>query len=202
MHELALVEPMSVGYHGANRGGVCETDTVLLLGCGTIGVGALCAAARKGARVIALDINDAKLAMAKRFGAAQTINSSTEDAAEAVMRLTNNEGPGVIIEAAGLPATFAMAVDLVAFAGTVVSIGYSKMETGLRTQLIVSKELDIRGSRNALRVFPSVISMFESKERPFTELITNVFPFVEVPKAFAYWDENAGTTSKLLIDLK
>jgi L-galactonate 5-dehydrogenase len=201
MHELALVEPMSVGYHGANRGGVCETDTVLLLGCGTIGMGALCAAARKGARVIALDINDAKLATAKKFGATHTINTTTEDAKEAVMRLTDNEGVSIAIEAAGLPATFAMAVELVAFAGTVVSIGYSKMETGIRTQLIVSKELDIRGSRNALRVFPSVISMFEAKERPFTDLITTVFPFEDAPKAFAYWDGNAGTTSKLLIDL-
>ncbi|HLP18294.1 MAG TPA: zinc-binding alcohol dehydrogenase family protein [Bacteroidota bacterium] len=201
MHELALVEPMSVGYHGANRAEVRETDTVLLLGCGTIGMGVLCAAVRKGARVIALDINDAKLEMAKKFGASHTINTSRDNAQEVVMRLTQNEGVSVAIEAAGLPATFAMAVDLVAFAGRVVSIGYSKMETGIRTQLIVSKELDLRGSRNALRVFPSVISMFEAKEQPFTDLITRVFSFDEAPKAFAYWNENTGTTSKLLIDL-
>ncbi|HEY4785773.1 MAG TPA: zinc-binding alcohol dehydrogenase family protein [Bacteroidales bacterium] len=202
LQELALVEPMSVGYHGANRGEVCETDTVLLLGCGTIGMGALCAAVRKGATVIALDIDDAKLAVAKKFGAAYTVNSAKENAKDVVMQLTNNEGASIAIEAAGTPVTFNMALDLVAFAGRVVSIGYSKNETGIKTQLIVSKELNIYGSRNALRVFPSVITMFERKEKPFTDMITKIFPFRETPAAFKYWNDNPGTISKILIDVK
>ena len=69
LQELALVEPLSVGYHAANRGQVCKTDTVLVLGCGAIGIGVIAAAAQKGANVIALDVDDAKLANAKRFGA-------------------------------------------------------------------------------------------------------------------------------------
>jgi L-galactonate 5-dehydrogenase len=202
LHELALVEPLSVGYHGANRGSVSEIDTVLLLGCGTIGMGALCAAVRKGATVIALDIDDAKLAVAKKFGAAYTINSAKENAKDRVMEITNNEGASVAIEAAGTPITFNLALDLVAFAGRVVSIGYSKNETGIKTQLIVSKELNIYGSRNALRVFPSVINMFERKERPFADMITKIFPFNETPDAFKYWNENPGTVSKILIDVK
>jgi len=202
LHELVLVEPMSVGYHGANRGEVCETDTVLLLGCGTIGMGALCAAVRKGATVIALDIDDVKLAQAKKFGAHHTINSTKEDPRERIMQLTNNEGVSVAIEAAGTPVTFALAIDLVAFAGRVVSIGYSKNETGIKTQLIVSKELNLYGSRNALLVFPSVISMFEQKEFPFTDLITKIFPFNETPSAFKYWNENTGVVSKILIDVR
>ena len=177
LQELALVEPLSVGYHGANRGLVCETDTVLLLGCGTIGMGALCAAVRKGATVIALDIDDNKLAIAKKFGATYTVNSAKENAKDVVMQLTNNEGPSIAIEAAGTPITFNLAIELVAFAGRVVSIGYSKNETAIKTQLIVSKELNIYGSRNALRVFPSVISMFEKKEKPFADMITKIFPF-------------------------
>jgi Threonine dehydrogenase and related Zn-dependent dehydrogenases len=201
LQELALVEPMSVGYHGANRGQVCETDTVLLLGCGTIGMGALCAAVRKGATVIALDIDDAKLAVAKKFGAAYTINSAKENAKDKVMEFTNNEGAAIAIEAAGTPVTFNMALELVAFAGRVVSIGYSKNETAIKTQLIVSKELNIYGSRNALRVFPSVISMFERKEKPFADMITKVFPFNETPAAFKFWDQNTGSVSKILIDV-
>ena len=201
LQELALVEPLSVGYHGANRGQVCETDIVLLLGCGTIGMGALFAAVRKGATVIALDIDDAKLAAAKKFGDTHTINSAKENAKEVVMQLTNNEGASIAIEAAGTPVTFNLALELVAFAGRVVSIGYSKNETGIKTQLIVSKELNIYGSRNALRVFPSVISMFERKEKPFTDMITKIFPFDETPAAFKYWDDNPGIVSKILIDV-
>lgn len=201
LKELTLVEPMSVGYHGANRGSVCETDIVLLLGCGTIGMGALCAAVRKGATVIALDIDDAKLEVAKKFGATYTVNSMKENAREAVMKYTNNEGASIAIEAAGTPVTFNLALDLVSFAGRVVSIGYSKNETAIKTQLIVSKELNIYGSRNALRVFPSVISMFERRERPFTDMITKIVPFEQTPEAFKYWNDNHGIVSKILIEV-
>lgn len=202
LEELVLIEPLSVGYHGANRGGVNETDTVLLLGCGTIGMGALFAALRKGAKVIALDIDDAKLEQARKFGAHYTINSLKQDPQAEIFRITGNEGVSIAIEAAGTPVTFNMALDLVAFAGRIVSIGYSKNETGIKTQLLVSKELNIYGSRNALRVFPAVISMFEKKEKPFTDLITKIYSFDEVNEAFKFWHENTGIVSKLLIKIK
>jgi 2-desacetyl-2-hydroxyethyl bacteriochlorophyllide A dehydrogenase len=199
---MALVEPFSVGYHGANRGEVRETDTVLVIGCGTIGMGALCAAVRKGATVIALDVDDSKLTRAKRFGAAYTLNSSTENVQERINAITSHEGVSVVIEAAGSPATFNLALELVCFSGRVVTIGYSKNETGIKTQLIVSKELNIYGSRNALRVFPSVIRMIEQNESLYQEMITKIFPFDQTPEAFAYWDENPGTVSKILIKVK
>jgi threonine dehydrogenase-like Zn-dependent dehydrogenase len=202
LKELVLVEPMSVGYHAANRGEVSETDTVLLIGCGTIGMGALLAAVRKGATLIALDIDDTKLEMAKTFGATHLINSKKENALARIMELTNNEGVSVVIEAAGNPATFVLALEAVSFAGRVISIGYSKEEVHFNSQLIVRKELNIYGSRNALRVFPSVIHMFERKEKPYLSLITKIFPFDQVPEAFKFWDENTGIVTKVLIDVK
>ncbi len=202
LQELVLVEPMSVGYHGANRGEVKETDTTLLIGCGTIGIGALCSAVRKGATVIALDIDDTKLEIAKKFGATYIINSKKENALNRIMKLTRNEGVNVVIEAAGNPATFVLALEAVSFAGRIISIGYSKEEVHFNSQLIVRKELNIYGSRNALRVFPSVIQMFERKEKPYLNLITKIFPFDQVPEAFKFWDENPGVVTKILIDVK
>ena len=155
LQELALVEPLSVGYHGANIGGVNETDTVILFGCGTIGMGALLAVVRKGATLIAVDIDDSKLTQAKKFGATYTINSLKEDVKAVVAGITNNEGVSVAIEAAGIPETFVLALELASFAGRVVTIGYSKKDVSINTQLIVRKELRIFGSRNALNVFPS-----------------------------------------------
>ena len=70
------------------------------------------------------------------------------------------------------------------------------------SQLIVRKELNIYGSRNALRVFPSVIQMFERREKPYLNLITKIFPFDQVPEAFKFWDENTGIVTKILIDVK
>lgn len=202
LQELALIEPMSVGYHGANRGNVCETDTVLLLGCGTIGMGALVAAVRKGATVIALDIDDSKLEQAKKFGAHFAINSLKTDALAEIRRITSNEGVNVAIEAAGTQITYKLALDAVCFAGRIVFIGYPKSEVSIEAPLLVRKEVNIYGSRNALRVFPSVISMFEKKVMPFTSLITKVFPFAQTPDAFKFWDENTGKVSKILIDVK
>jgi threonine dehydrogenase-like Zn-dependent dehydrogenase len=202
LQELVLVEPMSVGYHGANRGQVRETDTVLLIGCGTIGIGALCSAVRKGATVIALDIDDKKLGIAKKFGANFIINSKKDDALARIMELTKNEGVNVVIEAAGNPAAFVLALEAVSFAGRVISIGYSKEEVHFNSQLIVRKELNIYGSRNALRVFPSVIQMLELREKPYLDLITKIFTFDQVPEAFQFWDENPDIVTKILIDIK
>ncbi len=153
LQELALVEPLSVGYHAANRGRVCETDTVLVLGCGAIGIGVIAAAARKGATVIALDVDDAKLENAERFGAKYGVNAETTDPLQAILELSNGEGVQVAIEAVGLPQTYRLAVQAAAFAGRVVYVGYAKQDVCFDTTLIVKKELDMLGSRNALGCF-------------------------------------------------
>jgi L-galactonate 5-dehydrogenase len=202
LQELALVEPLSVGYHAANRGKISETDTVLILGCGAIGMGALCAAVRKGATVIAVDIDDSKLFQARKFGAVYTVNSQKENPLEKIRQITHDEGVSVAVEAAGNPLTYALALEASAFAGRLIFIGYTKSEITFDTRLIVRKELDVTGSRNALRVFPSVITMLERKEKPFTDMITKVFSFDESPKAFQFWKENQNTVSKILIDVK
>jgi len=199
--ELALVEPLSVGYHATNRAQVCEMDTVLVIGCGTIGIGAVAAAARKGARVIAADIEQTKLATALRFGATQTINTH-KNVQEQIDGLTQNEGVSVAIEAVGRPETYQLAMKSVAYAGRVVCIGYAKQEVSFDTSLFVRKELDIRGSRNALRVFPAVIAMLERGERPFPDLISRIYPLAETDRAFADWDAAPGAYNKILIDVR
>lgn len=202
LHELALVEPLSVGYHAANRGRINELDTVLVFGCGTIGMGAICSSVRKGAVVIAVDVDDEKLERAKIFGAAWCINAATENVKKRIAEITQNEGVSIAIEAVGSGETFRQAIESVCFAGRVVMIGYSKGETQLETQQIVKKEIDVLGSRNALRVFPAVIKMLELREKPFTDLITRIYPFNKTPEAFKDWSLNPGKVSKFLIDIK
>lgn len=201
LKELALVEPLSVGYHAANRGRVTETDTVLVIGCGAVGLGAISAATRKGATVIVADIDKAKLVAAKKFGAHHTINSAQEDVVSTVSELTDNEGVSVAIEAVGLPQTYRLAMEVVAFAGRVVYIGYSKQEVCYDPTDVVRKELDILGARNALRVFPAVINMLEMRQQPFDELITKVYSFEQTGQAFHDWDAAPGEFTKIMIDL-
>lgn len=201
LEEAVLVEPLSVGYHAANRGRVCETDTVLVLGSGTIGIGAIAAAARKGANVVAVDVDERKLEMARKFGANHTINSKQQSVLDEVKSLTHGEGVNVAIEAIGLPQTYRQAVDAAAFGGRVVYIGYAKEEIAFNTADFVRKELDILGSRNALRVFPSVIEMLTQRQRPFAEMISRVYPFEQAGVAFADWHAASGEITKILVDL-
>jgi threonine dehydrogenase-like Zn-dependent dehydrogenase len=201
MRELALVEPMSVGYHAANRGQVSEMDTVLVIGCGTIGIGAIAAAVRKGASVLAVDVDDGKLDMASRFGAQHVANSTRQDIPLVVGELTGQEGVSVAIEAVGLPETYRLAVEAVAYAGRIVYIGYAKAQVCYDTTDFVRKELDIRGSRNALRVFPAVIRMIEQREQPFETLVSRVYPYTAAHQALHDWDQSPGEFTKILIDM-
>jgi len=201
LKELVLVEPLSVGYHGTNRGNISHSDTVLVLGCGTIGMGVIAACDRKGASSIAVDIDNKKLDRAKTYGARYTINSTGENINEIIMGLTNNEGVNAVIEAVGNPQTFQLAVELVSHAGRVVYIGYVPSPVTFDSKLFVQKELSIMGSRNALNVFPSVMEMIGSRERPFEELITRIYPFEQTAEAFADWDREPKDITKILIEI-
>jgi threonine dehydrogenase-like Zn-dependent dehydrogenase len=195
--ELCLVEPLTVGFHAAARGRVTATDTVAVLGCGAVGLGAVAGAAERGARVIAIDLDDAKLALARQAGATHTLKGL--DSAQ-LKEPTNGLGPDVIIEAIGLPQTFRAAVEEVAFTGRVVYIGYAKEPVAYETRLFVQKELDILGSRNALvEDFAAVITMLAKRTFPLSALISRVVSLPEAPQAFADWAANPGATSKILV---
>lgn len=191
-----------MGYHAANRGQVNEVDTVLVIGCGMTGIGAIVASVRKGATVIAIDPDDKKLELVKSFGVKYAINANEGDIAERVKEITNGEGAGVCIEAVGLPSTYILAVDAVAFTGRVVYIGYAKKEIRFNTSLFVKKELSICGSRNALFEFRPVIQMLEERTIPFEKLISKIYPLNEAPAALEQWNNTPGDFIKILIDVK
>lgn len=201
--EHALVEPLSVGFHAVERGQVSSADTVLVFGCGMIGLGAISGAALlRGARVIAVDVDDTKLALARQAGATETINSKAEKLHDKLQALTNGDGPGVVIEAVGLPATFRAAVDEVCFAGRVVYIGYAKEAVSYETKYFVMKELDIRGSRNATRQnFSDVIQVLESGRYPVAETITRCVPFAEAGAALASWAADPSRVTKIHVEI-
>lgn len=197
---LALVEPLSVGFHAVARGRISETDTVVVLGCGMIGIGAVIGAAARGARVIAVDFGD-KTRIARKYGASHSIDPATDDVATRLAELTNGQGADVVIEAVGLPATFTQAVDLACYGGRVVYIGYSKAPVSYETKFFNLKELDILGSRNALRSdFDAVIAWLEARPQPPDDLITRVFPFDDAARALPTWVQERATTLKILIE--
>jgi threonine dehydrogenase-like Zn-dependent dehydrogenase len=199
--DFCLVEPMSVGFHAVNRAQVNDLDTVAVIGCGMIGVGAIVRASIRGAKVIAIDIDDAKLALSKRLGADFTINSQMENVHERLQEITGNQGPDVIIEAVGAPPTYQLAINEVAFTGRVVCIGYAKTEIAFETKYFVQKELDIRGSRNAMpEDFRAVIEYLKRGTCPKEELISGIYPPDKAQYALEKWKANPGQVFRILIE--
>jgi threonine dehydrogenase-like Zn-dependent dehydrogenase len=202
LKELCLVEPLTVGFHSVARGRVTSEDTVAIIGCGGIGLGAVAASGFRRARTIAIDVDDNKLSLAVKAGATDTINTTREDMHAKLQELTEGRGPDIIIEAIGLPQTFRAAVEEVAFTGRVVYIGYAKEPVAYETRLFVQKELDILGSRNALPAdFREVIRMLEDHCFPVDEAVSKIVPIENAPTILKSWSDNPASFSKIMIEV-
>jgi 2-desacetyl-2-hydroxyethyl bacteriochlorophyllide A dehydrogenase len=202
LKELCLVEPLTVGFHAVGRGRVAAEDVVAVFGCGGVGLGAIAGAAFRCAKVIGIDVDDAKLEIAGKAGAAQGINSKTTDVHERLQEITGGRGPDVVIEAIGLPTTYRAAVEEVAYAGRVVYIGWAKEQVAYETRPFVHKELDIMGSRNALpEDFREVIRVLEAKRFPVDAAVTHIVPFEETPAILEAWSREPERFSKIMVQV-
>ena len=203
--DLALIEPIAVGFHAAARADIQPGESVAVLGCGMIGLGVLLGARARGARVIAVDIADGKLELAGRLGAETGVNAAREDVVAHLRALTGDEGPSVIIEAAGAAATFRQAVEAVAPCGRVVYVGYTKTEVAYETRLFPMKEIEIYGSRGATFAdFDAVIGYFRAHPdlAELADRIVTRMPRLDTaPDAMRDWARDPGAITKIIIDM-
>ena len=200
VRDFALVEPLSVGFHAVDRAKVTDVDTVMIIGCGMIGLGAIIRAVIKGCKVIAVDVDDKKLDLAKQLGVCYTINTQKEDLHEKIGEITGKRGADVIIEAVGRPETYLASVSEIAFTGRIVFIGYVKEKVPFDTQYFVKKEVDMLGSRNAMpNDFRSVIEYLKKGICPVEKLVTAVFSPEEAQTALEQWEEKPNEVFRMLI---
>ena len=209
---LAAIEPFCISYHGVQRAGINKGDKVLIVGAGTIGVLAGVAAKALGGEVYISDVQEQKLNYAQeQFGFAGTIlNDSPEHLAEAISQITGTyeangaiqaNGFDVCIEAVGLPSTFQDAVDAAAFGGKVVLIGVGKKNLDFNFTLLQKKELNVFGSRNALKKdFIELIDLVKDGKVDLEKIITDVYAFEDAEKAFADFDKSSGNMLKVVLD--
>lgn len=200
---LALIEPFCISYHGVSRADVKPGDKVLVIGAGTIGVLAAVAAKAKGAEVYIADVAEKKLEYAvKEFGLDGSIlNDSPESFDEKIEKVTKGNGFDVAIEAVGLPSTFQNCIDAAAFGGRVVLIGVGKKNLDFNFTLIQKKELNIFGSRNALKKdFLELIDLVKSGNVDLEKIVTNTYKMEDAATAFADFDKNAGSMLKVVLE--
>ena len=107
----------------------------------------------------------------------------------------------MIIEAVGLPETFRLAVDEVAYTGRVVYVGYAKEPVTYETRFFLLKELDILGSRNALNEFATVIQMFQHGKFPFEKIISTTAPMEDAGRALQAWADDPQAFTKIMVEV-
>jgi threonine dehydrogenase-like Zn-dependent dehydrogenase len=199
--ELAVVEPLTVGFHAIRRGRVEASDTVMVQGCGMIGTGAILAALQRRARVIAVDVDERKLELARTLGVRHLLNPGKPDLHGKLDELTGGDGPDVVVEAAGSPDSYRNALNTVAYTGRVVCIGYTGSEVPLNPGLFVKKEMDVLGSRNAAAEdFQAVITFLELGTFPLDRIITEKVKPDEAARAFEQWAADPGRFMKILLE--
>ncbi|MER5437931.1 S-(hydroxymethyl)mycothiol dehydrogenase [Streptomyces sp. NPDC002790] len=174
-----------------NTGNVGRGDSVAVIGCGGVGNASVVGARLAGAaKIIAVDIDDAKLATARELGATHTVNSRSTEAIEAVRQLTGGFGADVVIEAVGRPETYEQAFYARDLAGTVVLVGVPTPEMKLELPL-----LDVFGRGGALksswygdclpsRDFPMLIDLYLQGRLDLDAFVTETIALDDVEKAF------------------
>lgn len=198
---LAAVEPFCISYHGVKRAGIRPGEKVLIVGAGTIGVAAAIMAKAMGGEVTVCDVVAAKLAMAEGFGVDHTLlNDSPEHFADGVRTLTGGDGFDVAIEAVGLPDTMMNCIDAVCFGGRLVDIGVGKKNLDFFYTIIQKKELNIFGSRNALKEdFLELIDLQAAGKVSLEKVVTNLYSFDRAPQAFEDFSQRGGEMLKVMI---
>ncbi|MFE7573347.1 S-(hydroxymethyl)mycothiol dehydrogenase [Streptomyces sp. NPDC057521] len=174
-----------------NTAPVTRGQSVAVIGCGGVGDAAIAGARLAGAsRIIAVDIDDRKLELAKSFGATHTLNSRAEDPVAGIRALTNGFGADVVLDAVGRPETYRQAFEARDLAGVVVLVGVPA--PGVTVELPL---LDVFGRGGALksswygdclpsRDFPMLIDLYRQGRLDLDSFVTETIALDEVEKAF------------------
>lgn len=191
--EAATAEPYTIGAQANAQAGTQAGDLVLIHGAGPIGMIICDMAEKRGATVIVSEVNEARLAIAKDFGAAYTINPTKEDLAEAVMRISGGKGVNVVFETSGIPALMSQSVELLGPHGRLVPLTFAPEPVPVNFRLINKNELVIAGTRNQNGKFKEVVESLPGRKDRIDKLVTHVFPVEKAKEAFdVAMDRNSG----------
>jgi 2-desacetyl-2-hydroxyethyl bacteriochlorophyllide A dehydrogenase len=201
--ELALVEPLAIGAHGVRRAGVQPGEFVLVIGAGPIGLGIMEFARIAGGHVIALDINEQRLAFCReKLGVAHALNATAPDVAAQLAAITNGDMPTVVIDATGSQKAILGAFQYLAHGGRFVLVGLQKGDISFSHPEFHKREATLMSSRNATREdFEHVIRSMKAGFVKPTTYITHRVPFTEVKAEFASWLDPANGVIKAMVEV-
>ena len=185
--EAAMIEPVSIAVHAVLRAQVKAGDTAVVVGAGMIGLLVVQALRWAGAaRVIAVDLDEDRLALARELGATDTLRSNVGDTAAEIQRLTAGQGADVALEVVGITATLNLALGALRRGGTAVLVGNLAPKTGdFPLQAVVTKELSVLGSCASAGEYPVCLDLIARGVIRVKPLISAVVPLSEGASWFA-----------------
>ena len=180
----AFAEPLSCALHAVERANIKFADVVVVAGCGPIGLGMIAGASAKfPATLIALDLDDRKLEVAKKCGATHTINIGKQDPVQIIRDMTEGYGADIYLEGTGHPAAVLQGLKLLRKLGTFVCYSVFKEDVTVDWSIISDdKELDVLGAHLGPHCWPAAIKMIESGRLPLDEICTHQFPLADFQK--------------------
>ncbi len=185
-NEMAIVEPLAIGAHAVRRAGIKAGETVAVVGCGPIGIGIMKLAQIAGAKVIAIDMNEQRLAYAKEKIGVDYIVKAGETAVKVISEITNGDLCTAVFDASGNKFALETCPSYMSHGGRFVLVGLSKGDLTYNHPAVHAKEMTLMCSRNATTEdFEHVISVLN--QFPTDSFITHSVPYTDMIAHFDSW---------------
>lgn len=203
LDELALVEPLAIGAHGIRRANVQAGEFVLVMGAGPIGLGLMEFARIAGAKVIALDINDGRLAFCNNtLHVPYTINGANADVMAELAQITGGDMPTVVIDATGNRNAMVKGFEYLAHGGRYVLVGLQKAELSFSHPEFHKREATLMSSRNATKAdFSYVMDCMQKGLIKPSTYITHRTTFGQIKDEFGGWLNPANGVIKAMVEV-
>ena len=185
LDQIAMIEPLAIGSHAVERADIKPEDIVLVVGAGPIGIGTIALAVLKAAQVIALDMNENRLAYIKNHYPSVSCIQLNDLVVDTLKTLLNGDLPTVILDATGNKESMQNCLEYIAPSGTIVYIGLFVGDITFHDPLFHRKEITLKSSRNAVATdFTKLIRLLKAGLVNIDGYVTHRLPFETLPETF------------------
>jgi 2-desacetyl-2-hydroxyethyl bacteriochlorophyllide A dehydrogenase len=202
LDQAAILEPFGIGAHAVRRSDLQQGDVALVIGAGPIGLGVMAFAKLRGAAVIAMDINDERLAFCRQWAKVDHTVNALQQPKEQLSAITGGDFPIAVFDATGNTRSMTDAFGLVAHGGKLIYVGLVKADITFHDPEFHKREMTLMGSRNATREdFDTVIAAIQSGHVDVSSFITHRSPFESMISSFDNWLKPESKVIKAMVEL-
>lgn len=202
LDQAAMLEPLAIGAHAVRRAKLVAGETALVIGAGPIGLGVMALAKHAGARVIAMDVNEERLAFCRSWAGADAVVNAKESPKERLSELTSGDFPTVVFDATGNAASMTNAFEFVAHGGALVYVGLVKSDITFHDPDFHKKEMTLLGSRNATKEdFARVVEAMRAGALDIGRYITHRSSLEDMIGTFDGWLRPETKVIKAVVEL-